>query len=119
VVDARDIYAFYAVKSTEEAGIANWFGAITAIDSMNYRVNVSVSDIKLQNIGSSAVVVSGARIFRDNNTSVLHAESGDKPISLDTGMLVQYIQPQLDAAMNLNEKLDKTNKNTNLIPGLL
>jgi len=119
VVDARDIYAFYAVKSTEEAGIANWFGAITAIDSMNYRVNVSVSDIKLQNIGSSAVVVSGARIFRDNNTSVLHAENNDKPISLDTGMLVQYIQPQLDAAMNLNEKLDKTNKNTNLIPGLL
>jgi len=117
--DARELYAFYVYQSTTSTGIENWFGAITAIDSMNYRVNTAVVDIKLQNTGTTALVISGARIYRDNNTSILHAETGDLPMTLDAGELVQYIAPQVDTAMNSNTKLAGIDKNTKLIPALL
>ena len=65
------------------------------------------------------LVITGARIYRDDGTSVLFAEDGDKPMVQDTGELVQYISPQLDTAMNSNAKLDGVSKNTKLIPALL
>lgn len=117
--DARELYAFYVYQSTTSTGIENWFGAITAIDAMNYRVNTAVVDIKLQNTGTTALVISGARIYRDNGTSILHAETGDLPMTLDAGELVQYIAPQIDTAMNANAKLDGVSKNSKLIPALL
>jgi hypothetical protein len=119
IADARELYAFYVYQSTTSTGIENWFGAITAIDAMNYRVNTAVVDIKLQNTGTTALVISGARIYRDNDTSILHAESGDLPMTLDAGNLVQYIAPQIDTAMNNNTKLDGVDKNSKLIPALL
>jgi hypothetical protein len=76
-------------------------------------------DIKLQNTGTTALVISGARIYRDNGTSILHAEIGDLPMTLDAGELVQYIAPQIDTAMNANAKLDGVSKNSKLIPALL
>jgi hypothetical protein len=76
-------------------------------------------DIKLQNTGTTALVISGARIYRDNGTSILHADTGDLPMTLDAGELVQYIAPQIDTAMNANSKLDGIDKNTKLIPALL
>lgn len=117
--DARELYAFYVYQSTTSTGIENWFGAMTAIDAMNYRVNTAVVDIKIQNTGATALVITGARIYRDNNTSILHAETGDLPMTLDAGELVQYIAPQVDTAMNNNTKLAGVDKNTKLIPALL
>ena len=117
--DARELYAFYVYQSTTSTGIENWFGAMTAIDAMNYRVNTAVVDIKLQNTGTTALVITGARIYRDNGTSILHAETGDLPMTLDAGELVQYIAPQIDTAMNANAKLDGVSKNSKLIPALL
>ena len=117
--DARELYAFYVYQSTTSTGIENWFGAMTAVDAMNYRVNTAVVDIKLQNTGSTALVISGARIYRDNGTSILHAETGDLPMTLDAGELVQYIAPQVNTAMNSNSKLDGVSKNAKLIPALL
>ena len=63
IADAREFYAFYVKQTTTSTGIEQWFGAIDAIDHMNYRVNTSVADIKLQNTGSIPLVISGARIF--------------------------------------------------------
>lgn len=119
IADARELYAFYVYQSTTTTGIENWFGAMTAIDAMNYRVNTDVVDIKLQNTGTTALVISGARIYRDDDTSILHADSGDLPMTLDAGNLVQYIAPQIDTAMNNNTKLDGVDKNSKLIPALL
>jgi hypothetical protein len=119
IADARELYAFYVYQSTTSTGIENWFGAITAIDAMNYRVNTAVVDIKLQNTGTTALVISGARIYRDDDTSILHADSGDLPMTLDAGNLVQYIQPQVDTAITANTKVDGIDKNTKLIPALL
>jgi hypothetical protein len=117
--DSRELYAFAVYQSTTTTGIEKWFNAITAIDAMNYRINTDNADIKLQNTGSIPLVITGARIFRDDGTSVLFAQSGDQPMVQDTGELVQYISPQIDTAMNNNTKLDGVSKNTKLIPALL
>jgi hypothetical protein len=117
--DSRELYAFAVYQSTTSTGIEKWFNAITAIDAMNYRINTDNADIKLQNTGSVPLVITGARIFRDDGTSVLFAQAGDQPMVQDTGELVQYISPQLDITMNNNTKLDGVSKNTKLIPALL
>ena len=119
VADSRELYAFAVYQSTTPTGIENWFNAITAINAMNYRINVDIADIKLQNTGSNPLVISGARIFRSNGTSALYAGVDDQPMTQDTGELVQYIAPQIDIAINANEKLDGVSKNTKLIPSLL
>lgn len=119
VADARELYAFYVYQSTTTTGIEEWFGAITPIDAANYQVNTAVVDLKLQNVGSTPLIISGARIFRDDNTSVLDASVGDQPMTMDAGNLIQYIQPQIDSAMNANAKLAKVASNTGLIPSLL
>jgi hypothetical protein len=119
VADSRELYAFAVYQSTTPTGIENWFNAITAINAMNYRINVDNADIKLQNTGSIPLVISGARIFRSDGTSVLHADAGDQPMTQDTGELLQYIKPQVDSAMNENTKLDGVSKNSKLIPALL
>ena len=119
IADTRELYAFAVAQSTTAEGIEKWFNAITAINAMNYRINVDNADIKLQNTGSIPLVISGARIFRSDGTSVLFAEAGDQPMVQDTGELVQYIAPQLDGAMNNNQKLDGVSKNSKLIPALL
>ena len=90
-----------------------------AIDNANYEIVTARSDIKIQNIGTDAVIVSDGRLFRDDSTSVLYAEDGDKPISMDSGALVTSVQPQVEAALNSNAKISSTNNNSKLIPSLL
>lgn len=131
IADAREFYAFYVKQTTTSTGIEKWFGAITAIDHMNYRVNTSVADIKLQNTGNTPLVISGARIFRDNGTSILHADVGDQPMTQDNGELIQYIKGQVNesletnlppavaSAINSNTTINGIDKNAKLIPALL
>jgi hypothetical protein len=90
-----------------------------AIDNANYEVVTANSDIKIQNIGSNAVIVSDGRLYRDDQASVLYAEDGDKPISMDSGALVASIQPQVEAGLNANAKISSINNNTKIIPALL
>jgi hypothetical protein len=69
---------------------------------MNYRINASVVPLKIQNTGSTDVVLNGGRLYRDDSVSVLDtgAGSGTGSIMQDTGFLVQYIQPQVGTALN-------------------
>ena len=117
--DVREIYAKYVYTLTTAQGIRDWFNGVTAIDNVNYRVNTSVLDLTIQNVGSVAVNLSSARIYRDDGAIILSAVDGDKPITQDNGEFVQFIQPQINGAMNTNAKLDGVSKNTNLIPALL
>ena len=127
IADAKEFYAFYVKQTTTSTGIEQWFGAIDAIDHMNYRVNTSVADIKLQNTGSTPLVISGARIFRDNGTSILHADVGDQPMTQDNGELIQYIKGQVDESLETklppaiasDPTISGIDKNAKLIPALL
>jgi len=115
--DVREIYARYANIITTEEGIRQWFGGITALNAVNYQVNTAVNDLTIQNVGTNGVNLGVARIFRDDGAIIL--AQGNAPITQDNGEFVQFIQPQVDSAMNTNTKLDGVSKNTNLIPALL
>ena len=115
--DVREIYARYVNIITTEEGIRQWFGGITALNAVNYQVNTAVNDLTIQNVGTNGVNLGVARIFRDDGAIIL--AQGNAPITQDNGEFVQFIQPQVDSAMNTNTKLDGVSKNTNLIPALL
>jgi hypothetical protein len=115
----KEIYAFFVYSTTTEDGVENWFGGMRAIDNANYEVVTANADIKIQNIGTNAVIVSDGRLFRDDSASVLFAKQGDKPISMDSGALVTSVQPQVEAALNANAKISSINNNSKLIPSLL
>jgi hypothetical protein len=115
----KEIYAFFVYSTTTEDGVHLWFGGMRAIDNANYEVITANADIKIQNIGSNAVVVSDGRMYRDNGTSILYAQDGDTPISMDSGALVTSVQPQVEAGLNANAKISSINNNSKLIPSLL
>ena len=115
----KEIYAFFVYSTTTEDGVENWFGGMRAIDNANYEVVTANADIKMQNIGSNAVIVSDGRLYRDDQASILYAEDGDKPIVMDSGALVTSVQPQVESALNANAKISSINNSTKLIPGLL
>ena len=117
VCDVREIYARYVNIITTEEGIRQWFGGITAINAVNYQVNTQIADLTIQNVGTNGVNLGVARIFRDDGAIILAV--GNAPITQDNGEFVQFIQPQINSAMNANTKLDGVSKNTNLIPALL
>jgi hypothetical protein len=115
----QELYAYLVYAQTTADGVDKWFNAVRAIDSSNYQIDQTIADIKFQNKGSGAVNITGGRIFRKDGASVLHADDGDKPISLDTGSLVTNILPQIESALDSNAKLSSVNNNTKLIPALL
>ena len=100
-ISAQSIYNYYIHLLTTSQGIANFFGAITPIDRMNYQVNSAIVPIKIQNTGSTDVVVNGGRIFRDDGVSIISTGAGAGTGSLvhDTGFLLQFLQPQVAAAL--------------------
>ena len=132
-ITAQQIYNFYAYIITTTQGIANFYGAITPIDNMNYKINSSVVALKIQNTGTTDVVINGGRLYRDDNVSIIDTNSatgaGTGSLVHDTGFLLQYIQPQVEAAVgNLAQdsdmqtvKSDVANikKNANLISALV
>lgn len=121
--DVREIYARYVYIIATDQGVRQWFGGITAIDNVNYKVNTSVLDLTVQNVGNVAVNLSSARIYRDDGAIILAAEDGDKPITQDNGEFVQFIKPQVEAALTPittnTDQIPAIKKNTNLIPALL
>lgn len=115
----QEIYAFMVYSQTTADGVDKWFNVVRAIDSSNYQIDQAVADIKIQNIGTVAVNISGGRIFRKDGASVLYAEDGDKPLTLDTGALVANIKPQIEESLDSHSKINSINNNSKLIPGLL
>jgi hypothetical protein len=146
VVTVQQIYAKYAYLITTTQGIEKFFGAITAENTSNYRINTDVVDLKIQNISANDTILTGARLYRSDNTTVLakgylnndEAQGLAGTISHDTGEFLQYIQPQVEAALNgygvagtadtdaiksdtaaIKTDTEAVKKKTNLIPGLL
>ena len=113
----KEIYAFFTYSTTTKDGVDEWFNGMTAINQNNYRINVGNADIKIQNVGTNAVVVGGGRLYRDDDKSVLVAGNG--PITMDSGAMAINVQPQLEETLNANAKVSSINNNTKLIPSLL
>lgn len=134
IITAQQIYNYSQYLQTTQTGIENFFGAITPLDALNYRINTSIVNMKIQNIGTNDVNLAGGRLYRDNDTSIVYTDSAQSygTITHDTGFLLQFIQPQVEAALGdtvasatdmATVKSDvtaiKSNPNLNLIPTLL
>lgn len=76
-------YAWYISGQMTEDGIRYYHGAMTAEDPYNYRINVSVADMRIQNISTDPVQVLGGRLYRSDGTRV--TESGSGPIEMEYG----------------------------------
>jgi hypothetical protein len=63
------IYAFYIHTLHSEPGIREWLGGITAIDQANYRVNVDIMRIRIDNKTDKTVVqLDNVRFFNSDGS---------------------------------------------------
>lgn len=63
-------YAWYMAGQMTAPGIANFHGGMSADDSLNYRINASVLDMRVQNVSALPCVIAGARLYRDDGSSI-------------------------------------------------
>lgn len=75
------IYAWFANNLMTSTGIANFFGALTAEDSVNYKIDTSIINLKIQNIATTPLLLYGARLYRSDGTSIFDVGTG--PIQHD------------------------------------
>ena len=100
-VTAQQIYSYFAYLQTTSTGITTFYNAITPVDGLNFRINASDVNLKIQNTGTNDVNLMGGRLFRSDETSIIHTDSSQNygTITHDTGFLLQFIQPQVEAAL--------------------
>lgn len=76
------IYAWFSYNLFNDAdGVRYYFGAITAVDVANYEIDQSVADIKVQNVSALPCILTGARLYREDGTTIFAAGTG--PIQHD------------------------------------
>jgi len=85
------IYNWFQYNLTTENGIAQFFGGLTAIDLVNIRVNNSILDLTLDNVGSSPVRITGGRIFRSDGTRIIASTSGSIHIEYNPVYAIETI----------------------------
>lgn len=71
VTSVKRLYAAFQYMTHSSQGIVYFFDGITAQDVLNYQVNTSVVDLKLDNIGSLPVVIADAYIYRDDGATII------------------------------------------------
>jgi len=69
------VYAWFSYIQTTSTGIIDFFQAMLAEDSVNYRVRTSIANLKLDNVISTPLMVIGGRLYRDDGATVIAATS--------------------------------------------
>jgi hypothetical protein len=83
VTTPQRMYAWYVWSLMTSLGIANYFNAATAEDQFTYRINSSIVNLKLKNNLTSPLLLSGARLYRDDDVSIF--ATGNGPVQSDAG----------------------------------
>lgn len=84
VTSVQRLYAWLQHYQTTSAGVASpFFGAMSAADSANYRIDAGLIDLKLDNVAGSPVVIAGGYLYRSDAATVIAAASGS--IQMDPG----------------------------------
>jgi hypothetical protein len=104
------LYAWYHYIVTTEFGIANFFGGITAVDAVNYQINVGTLNMLLDNTTATPVKINDAYLYRSDATTVIASGSGS--IQMDPGKA--YIANSAQIVSDLTS----IKKKVGLIPGL-
>lgn len=97
---------YYAELMTSD-GIANLFGAISWIASNQISIDVSKVDLKLDNTKSTPLLLTGGRLYRTDDTTIIASTSNS--VQIDYSPIYITNAPLL-------EKIDN---NAKLIPALL
>jgi hypothetical protein len=69
-------YAWYIAGQMTENGIRFFHGGMTAEDDVNYRINVDLVDMRIQNVNAAPVRVVGGRLYRSDGSTVIRAGGG-------------------------------------------
>lgn len=104
------LFAWYHYIVTTEFGIANFFGGMTAVDSVNYQINVGTLNMLLDNVTATPVKINDAYMYRSDGTTVIASGSGS--IQMDPG------KAYLANSARIVTDLTAIKKKTGLIPGL-
>jgi hypothetical protein len=75
ITTVQRIYAWIRYTETTNSGIAQWFDAIYASDDVNYGINASVLNLKLDNTQPTPVLIGGGRLFKSDGSSVISPTS--------------------------------------------
>jgi hypothetical protein len=70
------IYAWLRYVETTQDGIRNWFDIVRPTDDVNYEIDSSVINLKIDNTSASPVKITGGRIYRSDGATVIAATSG-------------------------------------------
>lgn len=76
ITSFQRLYAWFSYIETTFEGLQKFAGAITAIDTVNYVINVPIANIKLDNRLSTPVVIVGGSMTASDGTSIIAATSG-------------------------------------------
>ena len=81
----KRLYAWLRYVQTTSDGIANWWGAVTALDDANIKINASVVDLTIENNGTQVVRFTDTDLYmyRDDGASI--ASSSGQGIIWESG----------------------------------
>jgi hypothetical protein len=70
------LYAWYCYVETTFSGLQYFAGGLSAVDTVNYMVNVNVVDLKLDNVLRTPTLLTGGSMTRSDGTSIIADTSG-------------------------------------------
>jgi len=79
------VYAWYKAYLTTSDGIRNFWGAITAKDTVNYTINKSAIALKFDNKKTDLLKILGGSIINDDGTTDLVSATTTGPIYFHSG----------------------------------
>lgn len=83
------IYAFFRAAEASVAGIADWFGAVTANSVSSYTIATGVKDLYWDNTKVTGVVITGGRWDRSDASSI--GFTGSNPILMEVGSITSIV----------------------------
>jgi len=124
----KRLFAWWKYNLTTEEGIRNYFGGLLPDDLVNYRINVDIVDLHLDNTEATPVMVIDGRLYRSDETTVITPTGGsiqmdpDKVYSIESKSPITEQDKQdiaVASRVKIEEaggKLDKIEKRTRIIP---
>jgi len=93
---AQRLYAWTCYEQTTSGGIQSLFGVVVAEDSLNFKIDTTVADVKLFNLAAGPVIIAGGYLHRSDGTTVISATSGS--IQMDPSRAYSAIDTQANMA---------------------
>ena len=81
----KRLYAWLRYVQTTSDGIKNWWGAVTALDDANIKINASVVDLQIENNGTQVVRFTDTDIYMYRDDGVTIAASTGQGIIWESG----------------------------------